>query len=393
MRLAYPVLWPRLGRDASQEQSVKTAAALARHGLEVTLLVPQGRGDPALTAPEVRQWFGVEGDFRIVQVATRWAGPGLVSSCFWLLQLFRSDEIRSADLLYSRVPAMIGAGQACPIPFATEQYRLWPDQWPFLRPHVRRTANHRRCLGYILHSDYAADSYRRSGVPESRLLVAHNGTDSPAPPTEGVTVTRDCHFDRASARERLGLPADAAIAVYAGRMNARKGLDQILALADLRPETSFLMVGSEREGPIEAEARRRPNVRVVEWQPPERLPLYLAAADVLLIPASSEPLERFGSSVLPIKTFAYLAADRPILAPSTADLTSLLVDGGNALLVTPNRPDEAAAALDRILGDESLAQRLGKGAAATARGLGWDARAERIAGFLRRRLAEAQPSE
>jgi glycosyltransferase involved in cell wall biosynthesis len=382
MRLIYPVLWPRLGREASQEQSVKTAAALARHGLDVTLVLPRGPADPALGAEDLRQWFGVEGDFHVRQVRSRWAGAHLVSSCLWLLQLFRSRELRSVDLLYSRVPAMIGAGQVCPISFVTEQYRPWPDQWPFLRRHVRRTAAHRRCLGYILHSDYAAQSYRRAGVPEARLLVAHNGADIVAPTA-----------DPALARERLGLPAGAAIAVYAGRVNEEKGLDQILALADLRPDTLFLLVGSEREGAIEAQARRRPNVRVVPWQGPERLPLYLAAADVLLIPPSSEPLERFGSSVLPIKTFAYLAAARPILAPRTPDLADLLVDGRNALVVGPGDPIEAASALDRILGDESLARRLGEGAAKTARGLGWDARAGRIAGFLRRRLAEAQPSE
>ncbi len=380
MRLAYPVLWPRLGRDASQEQSVKTAAALARRGEDLTLILPRGRGDPPLDARDLRIWFGVEGDFQVRQVPSRWAGPRLVSSCLWLLQLFRSSELKSADLLYSRVPAMIGAGQVCPIPFATEQFRLWPDQWPFLRRHVRRTAAHRRCLGYILHSEYAAASYRRAGVPEARLLVAHNGADAGPLPT------------RAVARAQLGLAPGAAIAVYAGRVNERKGLDQILALADLRPNALFLLVGSEREGPVEAEARRRGNVRIVPWQEPDRLPLYLAAADALLIPASSEPLERFKSSVLPIKTFAYLAAGRPILAPRSPDLTDLLADGRNALLVSPGHPREAASALDRILGDESLARSLGEGAAETARGLGWDSRAERIAGFLHRRLAEAQPS-
>lgn len=382
MRLIYPVLWPRPGRDASQEQSVKTAAALARQGMDVTLLVPKGRRDPDLSAADLRQWFAVEGDFQVRQVPTRWAGPHLVSSCLWLLQIFRSSELRSADLLYSRVPAMIGAGQVCPIPFATEQFRLWPDEWPFLRRHVRRTARHRRCLGYILHSEYAAQSYRRAGVPENRLLVAHNGTDLGLAPQ-----------DRASAREQLGLPAEAMIAIYAGRVNERKGLDQVLALADLRPETLFLLVGSEGEGQVEREARRRGNVRIVPWQDPERLPLYLAAADILLIPPSSEPLERFGSSVLPIKTFAYLAAARPIVAPRTPDLTGLLEHGRNALLVTPDRPEEAAKALDRIFADPALARRLGDGARETALGLGWDSRAERIAGFLRRRLAEAQPSE
>lgn len=382
MRLAYPVLWPRLGRDASQEQTVKTAAALGRHGVDVTLILPRGRRDPALGARDLRLWFGVEGDFQVSQVASPWAGPNLVTSCFWLLQIFRSSELRSADLLYSRVPAMIGAGQICPIPFATEQFRLWPDQWPFLRPHVRRTALHHRCLGYILHSEHAAQSYRRAGVPEARLLVAHNGADPGTPPA-----------DRSVARERLRLPAEAAIAVYAGRVNERKGLDQILALADLRPATLFLLVGSEGEGPVEAQARRRPNVRVVAWEGPERLPFYLAAADALLIPPSREPLDRFGTSVLPLKTFAYLAAGRPILAPRTPDVAELLVDGGNALLVEPGNPEEAAAALDRLIGDRRLAARLGEAAAQTAQGLSWDRRAALIAGFLRRRLAEAQPSE
>ena len=382
MRLTYPVLWPRLGRDASQEQSVKTTAALARLGLEVTLVLPQGRRDPRLGAADLRDWFAVEGDFRVEQVHSPWAGPNLPKSCLWLLQLFRSRRLRSADLLYSRIPAMIGAGQVCPIPFATEQYRLWPDEWPFLRRHVRRTARHRRCLGYILHSDLAARSYARAGVPEARLLVAHNGADRAA-----------AAADRASAREALGLPAAAAIAVYAGRINGRKGLDQVLALAGLRPDALFLLVGSEGEGPVEAEARRLPNVRVVPWQAPDRLPGWLAAADILLIPASSEPLERFGSSVLPMKTFSYLAAGRPILAPRTPDLEGLLGDGRDALLVRPGDPREAAAAFDRILDDPVLARRLAEGAARTASRFGWDARAELIAGFLRRRLAEAQESE
>lgn len=382
MRLTYPLLWSRLGRDASQEQSVKTAAALARLGLEVTLVLPQGRRDPGLGARDLRSWFAVDGDFEVAQVRSRWAGPNLVSSCLWLLQLFRSRRLRSADLLYSRIPAMIGAGQVCPIPFATEQYRLWPDEWPFLRRHVRRTARHRRCLGYILHSDLAAQSYSRAGVPEARLLVAHNGADPV-----------DVAGGRGGSRDRLGLPARAPIAVYAGRMNARKGLDRVLALAALRPDVLFLLVGSEGEGPVEAEARRLANVRIVPWQTPDRLPDWLAAADILLIPASSEPLERFGSSVLPMKTFTYLAAARPILAPRTPDLDGLLVDGRNALLVGPGEPAEAAAALDRILRDPALARRLGRGAAETASGFGWDARAQRIAAFLRRRLAEAQDSE
>ena len=53
MRIVYPLMWSRLEREASRQQSIGTAAALARHGLDVMLLMPRGADDPALTAAEL----------------------------------------------------------------------------------------------------------------------------------------------------------------------------------------------------------------------------------------------------------------------------------------------------------------------------------------------------
>ena len=83
-----------------------------------------------------------------------------------------------------------------------------------------------------------------------------------------------------------------------------------------------------------------------------------------------------------MKTYAYLAAGRPILAPRSPDTAELLRHGENAWLVEPERPDLAAAALSEILGSPDLAERLGAGAARTAAGLSWDARAAAILRFL-----------
>ena len=38
MRLVYPLMWARPNRNADREQSINTAAALARRGVAVTLL-------------------------------------------------------------------------------------------------------------------------------------------------------------------------------------------------------------------------------------------------------------------------------------------------------------------------------------------------------------------
>jgi glycosyltransferase involved in cell wall biosynthesis len=377
MRLIYPLMWARSDRKADREQAIATAAALARAGVEITLLMPRGPDDPALSADDLRAWFAVEGDFRLIQRPSRWAGEALARTLPWLRQVFRDPELAGADLLYSRIPAMLGIGGRPPLPFATEQYRPWPDDWPWIRPLVRRTAARRDCLGLILHSHFAAAAYLRAGVGDEKILVAHNGAN----PFLGAAPGKD------EARVRVGLPAGRPVALYAGRINAEKGLDQLLALAALRPDVSFVLVGSEGEGPIEAEAARLANVRIVPWQGPAALPAWLAAADVLLIPPSRAPLEQFRNCVLPLKLFSYLAAGRPILAPAAPDTAELLADGGNALLVPPGAPDLAAAALDRILGDATLADRLAAGAFASARDLTWDRRAEKIRIFLEERLA------
>jgi len=378
MRLIYPLMWAQPDRKADREQAIATAAALARSGIEVTLMLPRGEDDPALDADDLRAWFDVDGDFRVVQRPSRWKGEALARTLLWLRQLFADPMLADAELLYSRIPAMLAMGQRAPLPFATEQYRPWPDHWPAIRPLVRRTARNRKCLGLILHSAFAADSYRRAGVPEAKLLVAHNGANA-------RLLAADP--GKAAARAALGLPADRAIALYAGRVNAQKGLDQLLALAVLRPEILFVLVGSEGEGPIEAAAAGRANVRIVGWQAPAALPAWLSAADVLLIPPSRAPLDRFRNCVLPLKLFSYLAAGRPILAPVAPDTAELLRDGENAVLVPPDKPEAAAAALDRILGDPAFAAHLAAAALEQARALTWDRRAEAIKAFLEARLA------
>ncbi len=79
------------------------------------------------------------------------------------------------------------------------------------------------------------------------------------------------------------------------------------------------------------------NVRVFPWQGPRTLAPFLFAADVLIVPPSSAPLQQFGNCVLPLKLFAYFAAGRPILAPQAPDTAGFLRQRENALLVSPGR--------------------------------------------------------
>lgn len=383
LRILYPVTWPVPTRRASDEQSVNTVAALARQGHAVTLVLPRRRGDAKLDAPAIREYFRVAGDFRVAQRPARWTGDNFAAAALWLRSLFRDQRIHEHDLLLTRIPPMLVMGAGSPLPFTFDHYRRWPDDLPWLRPLIRRTARQGRCAGIIVHSGYAADSYRRWGVGEEKLLVAHNGFP---PELLGAALELD------AAREAVGLTRDRPTAVYAGRVNGRKGLDQLLALAGLRPAVHFVLVGSEGEGAIEQAARSLANVTVVGWQAPDRLAPWLRAADVLIIPASAEPRERYRDCVMPMKVFAYLAAGRPILAPMAPDTAELLEHEVNALLVPPGEPAATAAGLDRLLADRALARRLGEAGMDQARDHSWDSRGLLISGFLERRLCEMRRS-
>ena len=259
MRIVYPLLWSELSREAGREQTLNTVSALAREGCEVTLLAPRRPADPVLRADEVAAYFDVPATFAWVQRDWRWVSPQALPSVLWLRRALRDPLVGEGEVLLSRIPAMLAGGWASPIPFATDHYRPWPDDLPVLRPLIRRTARAPLCLGTILHSDFAAESYRRCGVSDEQLLVAHNGAD----------LRRfEPRLTTAEARRALGLPVDRPTVVYAGRINRTKGLEQVLALADLRPEVAFVLVGS----------RRRRTDRGRRAQPPQRLRSPLAGA-------------------------------------------------------------------------------------------------------------------
>ena len=68
-----------------------------------------------------------------------------------------------------------------------------------------------------------------------------------------------------------------------------------------------------------------------------------------------------------MKTFAYLAAGRAILAPRSPDTAELLRDDDTAWLVPPDDPARPRRrALTRLAGDAALAARLGENAARLA---------------------------
>lgn len=377
MKILYVYDTPMPDTGADTEQVVNTLSALARRGHATELLIPgpaTGPGD----AEALRRYYHVEGSIALDLL--RWHFHGIRALEKWshALRAPRHPAVATADLIYTRnLPgawSFLRAGRRV----VYEHFRPWGDQIPPLQPFLRRVLRHPNLVGAIFHSQHTLESFRRLGVPDERMLVAHNGWDP---------ARMEPRLTRAEARARLGLAVERFTVVYSGRVNARKGIEILLDAARAAPEIAFVLVGSEGEGPIEAAARSLANVRVVPWQRFGELAPWLYAADVLVIPPSLEPLQRHGNTVLPIKLFLYLAAGRVILAPVAPDTAELLTDGKNAVLVPAGDPGALTETLRALAADPARAAHLADGSLDTAQSLTWDARAERIERFLAARLA------
>jgi len=296
--------------------------------------------------------------------------------CCGLTIVFRK-EFRQADLVYTRNLWVAWLTLLFGQKVAFDHYRPWPAQIPPLQLWIYRLICNRRFLINICHSDYTTRKYLELGIPQDKLQCVRNGFE---PQRLRARLSLE------AAKLQIGVPASKKTVVYTGRINRKKGLDLVIEAAKRLPDIQFILVGSEGDGPIERQASAVANIRVVTWQPPEVVARYVFAADVLLIPPSWHPLAEFGSTVLPLKLYLYMASGRPILAGATPDVAEVLRHGENAFLCRPDCLDSLLAGIRRLTTDVGLASRLAARSAQDSLGFTWDARAARIADIVASRL-------
>lgn len=250
--------------------------------------------------------------------------------------------------------------------------------WRVCRDVARGTLDHVVCISDGLRRQWSA-----RGVPANRLSVMHDAVDTSRFVSGG---------DPASARMRLGWPAERRVAMLCGQLVPDRGSAAILDAAALTDVVDFVLVGG-LDTDIErcrAEARRRglPHVRAVGRIPHVDVPRYLAAADILLMPYSSA--WRYAEVASPLKLFEYLAVGRPIVASDLPATREVLTHGDNALLVPPDDPRSLGLAVERLAADDDLARRLAAAGRASVAGRTWARRAANIRELIDR-LASCRP--
>ena len=85
-----------------------------------------------------------------------------------------------------------------------------------------------------------------------------------------------------------------------------------------------------------------------------------------------------------------MAAGRPIVAPDLPDMRELLIHHENAILVKPDFPKENAAAIEGVLENCELQNKLSKNAARTSASLTWLERGRKFKEWIRGRWAASK---
>lgn len=225
---------------------------------------------------------------------------------------------------------------------------------------------HRRVDGNLCISRALADDLgRQASVSSDRLRVAHSGVK---PARFNVPI------DRTEARERLGLDPHEQIVCYTGKVYYRyEEISYLVEVAATLPKGVRMLVVGGRPDHVgkwkeECEEWGAGQITFISFVSPSEIPLYMRAADVLVLYYSPSPLNHYRS---PGKLFEYLASGTPLVACRTRSISEVVIDGQNGVLVEPYRADRLREAIYEVLGNRPLLQRLAEGGQETALDYTW----------------------
>jgi glycosyltransferase involved in cell wall biosynthesis len=197
-----------------------------------------------------------------------------------------------------------------------------------------------------------AEALRRKGIPANKLVVIPNGLV-----TERVDVPVDPTVLEAW-RHRIGWSAERrTIGIVARPKDQMVVLD---ALESVTTPVRLVLVGVDPSGPLAHAARHVPSRHAVVCIPftTEVRPVY-DLLEVILLPSRIEGLSQ--------SLLEAMALGKPVIASAAAGNLDLIATEVSGLLVQPLAAPAWAAAIERLLQDQTLALRLGAAARRTAR--------------------------
>ncbi|MGA2013744.1 MAG: glycosyltransferase family 4 protein [Solirubrobacteraceae bacterium] len=272
-------------------------------------------------------------------------------------------EALSIGRSYDAAIAPFAGGALLPAAYlGARRYRkpfvFWASVW-----HQPRSASHALALPVIRHIYRHSDAVIAYGDHVRHFVAGIRGRDDDvfvAPqavePELFARAVGDDELRAFRGAHRLGA---GPLVLYSGRLVAEKGIEVLLRAWPLVSSgATLVLVG---DGPLRAAAAALPGARLLGALPRDTLAVAYRAAALTLVPSVATP--RFKEPWGLVCNEAMLQR-RPVVVTSAVGAAGggLVRDGVTGLVVGPGDPAGLAGAIDRLLADPALRDRLGAAA-------------------------------
>ncbi|MDD3531283.1 MAG: glycosyltransferase family 4 protein [Candidatus Pacebacteria bacterium] len=351
---------------AHTSQILHTVAALDPY-VEVDIVAP--RYDGPVDLEGIRDRHGLAAAPRVIRIPVfGFKHPGsLAFACFnipAIVFLVRHRKETSFIYIRSNLLFPIALSAAClRIPRYYETHRK-PLTWTARLYDYLMT---KTATGIVVISEHLRARY---AAYAKRILVAH---DAVSFGRFGDTL------QKAEARKRCGITDAHPVCVYAGTVSRLKGADVAIAAARLMPDIDFYLVGQVE--PAVAALDLPANIILTGRKEQEDVPVFLRAADVLLLP---HPRGEYSQS--PMKLFEYMASGVPIVASRLPSVCEVL-DDTNAILVEPEDVHSLVEGIRQVVADPRRAAPRAEKARQDVEAYTWEKRGAAIALFIKDTLS------
>jgi glycosyltransferase involved in cell wall biosynthesis len=354
-------------KTANSIQAVKVCHALKQIGHDIHLWVPEfqrARWD------EIAEIYGITDQFEITWLPF----SKRLKQYDFSWRSVRSAIKWKSDVVYTWALQAAFFANLQKIPVAME-FHDFP--MGFMGPKLFQMLMRLRTEKLIMTTTRALaqgieERYNLRFNPDN-LQIAPNGTD---PERYKDLPNPD------KARKSLELKNGLTVG-YTGHFYPGRGMNLLTAIARSMPEVNFLWVGGQEKdiAPWYAELNTQSihNVTITGFIPNSRLPMYQAAADILVMPYGKKIEGSSGGNIArvinPMKMFDYLSTGRAIIA-SNIPVFHEVLNETIAVFCDPDNANDWVSAINKLSKDNNLRLSMQAAALEAAKSYSWKNRAK-----------------
>jgi glycosyltransferase involved in cell wall biosynthesis len=193
--------------------------------------------------------------------------------------------------------------------------------------------------------------------------------------------------DNRALRKKLGLEDDTVpVILYQGGFIGGRGLDQlVLAVTHLDKGVLVLMGWGELETELRALVREKglqQRVYFTEPVPPDEVTYYCISASVGVVIYQNTSLNNYYAT--PNKLYEYIHAGLPVVSSNFPALKEIIEGYGLGCTFDPEEPESIAAAINRVLADGQLYDKMKRNALKAAKIFNWETESRKLLEIYRR---------